>query len=147
MRQVNCDDCTQERVTDVNDVEPHDNVDVDPAGKNSAPIVAGVSRVSLRSSIVSSGTDASSSSSSPMLLMVLRTVWLTASLSRLMRSLGLGEPAGLGVEILDICFLSCRNLWNLASEMLRMLVMLTASLSIVSRLSMMIIMIHFPGQR
>ena len=140
----------------------------DRGGKNSAPIVTGVSRSSPAIASILSIVSASlrlllelswslSSASAPAasrLLIVFSTVWEMTSVSAMaMRSgavlgsgRGEGEAAGLGVEMLDICFLSCLNLWYLVSRMGRRVEMLTASLSIVSRLSMMIILTRWRTQ-
>lgn len=146
VRQVNWEAvCTIEVIEEVVD-DVHGDMDgIDAMGKNSAPIVTGVSR-SLKFSILSSFSCSSSFSS--ILLMVFRTVWLITSsfsiVSKAIKSLeeegGSGEVAGLGVEMFDICFFNCRNLWNLLSYDSRAETEM-ASLNMVSRPSIIIIMV------
>ena len=131
VRHVNCVDVwTVSETIIVSELELEEMLVIVELGKNSSPIVTGVSRHASTCSLASSS------------LIVLRTVSLITSFSiwSTRSSPGSGVAAGLGVEMLDICFFSCLNLWSLVSRV-RMAEMLTASLSIVSRLSMMIIML------
>ena len=77
-------------------------------GKNSAPMVTGVSRLS-------EGSDCILDSSCSIFFRLFKTLVSITESMEIMSLWGSGEAAGDGVEMFDICFLSCLNLLYLMS--------------------------------